>query len=171
MTPYSYLFYVFWTKNYLNDFFQIDTRVTSLPVGSPYTLLQGVTENGSPAEQLVKLNIRPSRTTATTFITATPAPLRRTRTSATAAAVFAAENASVSAAENVDVCDSTTKLTKRKLSMTVDDDESEDAENAEESVFAEENVSKKQKLSEEPVKAYEGSHWITGDLGKLCVIM
>ena len=147
-------------------FFQIDTRVTSLPVGSPYTLLQGVTENGSPAEQLVKLNIQPSRTTAPTFITATPAPLRRTRTFATAAA----ENASVSAAENVDVCDSTTKSIKRKLSMTVDE-ESDDAENAVESVFAEEGVSKKQKLSDESTVANGGAHWITGDLGKLCVIM
>ena len=54
--------------------------------------------------------------------------------------------------------------------MTVDDD-SDDAENAVESVFAEESVSKKQKLSDESSMANGGPHWITGDLGKLCVIM
>ena len=154
------------------NYFQIDTRVTSLPNGSPYTLLQGVTENGSPAEQLVKLQIRPSRTTAPRFFTATPAPVRRTRTSVTAVtaaendAVLVAENAAIYAAENANVCDSTTKCIKRKLSMT--EDESEEDEEVEHAV---ECVSKKPKTSEETVVASGGSHWITGDLGKLCVIM
>ena len=36
---------------------------------------------------------------------------------------------------------------------------------------ATESVSKKQKVPDQKTVANEGAHWITGDLGKLCVIM
>jgi hypothetical protein len=49
----------------------------NLPKGSPYTLMHGYTENGSPAEELVKLSFLPNRAEAVKFMTATPAPQRR----------------------------------------------------------------------------------------------
>ena len=48
---------------------QIDSKVLNLPRGSPYTLMRGYTENGSPAEELVKLSFLPSRAEAVKFMT------------------------------------------------------------------------------------------------------
>jgi hypothetical protein len=81
--------------------------------------------------------------------------------------------AAISAAENADVCDRSSKSIKRKLSMTIGEniESAEKSIFAEQSVFAEESVLKKQKMSEEPSMAAAGTHWITGDLGKICVIM
>jgi len=136
--------------------FQIDKRVHNLPPSSPYTLMQGVTENGSPAEVLMKLNVRPSRSSAATFVTGTPAPTKRQKIASTVDK------------ENVDdTTDSVApKPIKRKLSMSLDDEE-ENTENVE-------NAPKKFKATEDhdtSLVGHSGNQLVTGALDKICAIM
>ena len=55
---------------------KLDQKVQEIPQNSsPYTLLQGETENGSPVERFVKMNNKPSKEN----VTGTPAPMKRSR--------------------------------------------------------------------------------------------
>ena len=55
---------------------KLDQKVQEIPQNSsPYTLLQGETENGSPVERFVKMNTKPSKEN----VTGTPAPMKRSR--------------------------------------------------------------------------------------------
>ena len=125
---------------------QIDTKVLNLPKGSPYTLMRGFTENGSPAEELVKLTVRPSKGAVVQFMTATPAPKRLLRSSKV----------------DKEQRDVAVPSMKRKLSLSFDDDDNENVE--------------PKKLKTEVVAAtvqthFEENHLVTGGLGKLCAIM
>jgi len=55
---------------------KMDQKISSIPKNSsPYTLMSGETENGSPAEILVKMDQKPSKQN----VTGTPAPIKRNR--------------------------------------------------------------------------------------------
>ena len=55
---------------------KLDQKVQEIPQNSsPYTLLQGETENGSPVERFVKMNNKPSKEN----VTGTPAPMKKSR--------------------------------------------------------------------------------------------
>ena len=136
---------------------QIDSKVLNLPKGSPYTLMRGYTENGSPAEELVKLSFLPSRAEAVKFMTATPAPPKRLLRSAK----IELKHNDV---ESEPAVAPTPMTTKRKLSMSFEDDNDENLE---------QNVAKKAKTetSETKLQPVDDTQLVTGGLGKLCAIM
>jgi len=135
---------------------QIDSKVLNLPKGSPYTLMCGLTENGSPAEELVKLSFLPSRAEAVKFMTATPAPPRRLLRSAK----VELDHEKVDNGRGVVP---TPVTTKRKLSMSFEDDNDENVEHAAKKAKTETST----KL--QPV--VDDSQLMTGGLGKICAIM
>lgn len=139
---------------------QIDSKVLNLPRGSPYTLMRGYTENGSPAEELVKLSFLPSRAEAVKFMTATPAPQKRLLRSAKIE--LKRDDVETEAAV---ASTSAPMTTKRKLSMSFEDENDENVE---------QHVAKKAKTGASEAKlqpVVEDSQLMTGGLGKLCVIM
>lgn len=54
---------------------QIEYKVAHMPPSTPYALIIDSTKNGSPIETFVKIDERPNRSKAATFVTETPAPL------------------------------------------------------------------------------------------------
>ena len=97
----------------------------------------------------VKMTVRPSRSSAVKFMTATPAPPKRQQ-------VFGNVEKENIEEDNVD-----SKSTKRKLSMSFDDENDE-------------NSPKKLKIETEKAeerKSFEGNQLVTGDLGRFCSIM
>ena len=104
----------------------------------------------------MKLNVRPNRSSAATFVTGTPAPTKRQKIVSTVDK------------ENVDdITDSgPAKPIKRKLSMSLNDDE-ENMENVE-------NAPKKFKATEDndtSVVGNSGIQLVTGALDQICTIM
>ena len=95
------------------------------------------------------MTVRPSRSSAVKFMTATPAPPKRQQ-------VFGNVEKENIEEDNVD-----SKSTKRKLSMSFDDENDE-------------NSPKKLKIETEKAeerKSFEGHQLVTGDLGRFCSIM
>ena len=102
----------------------------------------------------MKLNVRPNRSSAATFVTGTPAPTKRQKI------VSTVNN------ENVDDNTDSAKPIKRKLSMSLDDDV-ENMENVE-------NAPKKFKATEDndtSLVGNSGNQLVTGALGDFCTIM
>ena len=131
---------------------QLDKKVQEIPK-SPYTLLMGETENGSPVEHFVKMAKKPSKEN----VTGTPAPVRRS-----ARKVFTPimdNNVQGSPHPNP----MQNRLgTPKKLDMTNEAMEVETENQAINKVMA--------KTSTSPAVA-ASNQMITGDLAKMCTIM
>merc|ERR1712012_50588 len=131
---------------------QLDKKVQEIPK-SPYKLLMGETENGSPVEHFVKMAKKPSKEN----VTGTPAPVRRS-----ARKVFTPimdNNVQGSPHPNP----MQNRLgTPKKLDMTNEAMEVETENQAINKVMA--------KTSTSPTVA-ASNQMITGDLAKLCTIM
>ena len=136
---------------------QLDKKVQEIPK-SPYTLLLGETENGSPVEHFVKMAKKPSKEN----VTGTPAPVRRS-----ARKVFTPlmdNNVQAQPADSPHPNPMQNRLgTPKKLDMTIEAMEVETENQAINKAMA--------KTSTSPIAAPAANQMITGDLAKMCTIM
>ena len=131
---------------------QLDKKVQEIPK-SPYTLLIGETENGSPVEHFVKMAKKPSKEN----VTGTPAPVRR---SARKAFTPIMDN-NVQAGSPHPNPMKNRLGTPKKLDMTVEAMDVETENQAINKTLA--------KVNSPPAQA--ANQMITGDLAKMCAIM
>ena len=133
-------------KNKIKE--QMEERVAAMPTASsPYTLMEGETENGSPDYMFTKLKEKPSSAkTAVKYLTATPGLKRPTRK------VLGALDSNKRSDKTSPKAASPRNLTPmRKLDMSAEESEE----------------------NESPVKMpmSPAPQLMTGSLGKACIVM
>jgi len=142
---------------------KMDQKVEEIPKNSsPYTLMAGETENGSPAEILVKMDQKPSKQN----VTGTPAPIKRGRI---------LRNLDQNIGGSPDPRRSVRRQTPKQPKPIVKTEKSPKTKEISTPKLEMENAAVNKVMSKvdsvpSPVKI-TSSQMITGDLGRMCSIM